>query len=142
MGHFTPVDAMNSSNFLREVVLSDWSSTLHFLMPVAGFGYNGQPVTPPGFDQEYGLYLTIDAAHPPGTGLAGVSAGHTGCDNLLTLLRPTATYRNVTSGFRSQWGADLFANVRSIAGTAARRGTDAFQAIRAIICGGSVLNTS
>ena len=65
MDHFTPVDAMNSSNFLREVALSDGSSTLHFLMPVTGFEYNGQPVTPPGFDQEYGLYLTIDAAHPP-----------------------------------------------------------------------------
>lgn len=57
-------------------------------------------------------------------------------------LRPTATYRKVTGGFRSQWGADLFANVRSIIGTAARRGTDPFQAIRAIIRGRSVLSTS
>jgi len=56
-------------------------------------------------------------------------------------LRPTATYRKVTGAFRSQWGADLFANVRSVVGTAARRGTDAFQAIRTIICGGSVLST-
>jgi hypothetical protein len=28
-------------------------------------------------------------------------------------LRPTATYRKVTGGFRSNWGADLFAGVRS-----------------------------
>jgi transposase len=56
-------------------------------------------------------------------------------------LRPTATYRKVTGGFRSQWGADLFANVRSVVGTAARHGTDAFQAIREIVCGGSVLRT-
>ena len=38
-------------------------------------------------------------------------------------LRPTATYRKVTGGFRSNWGADLFAAVRSVVGTAARRGT-------------------
>ena len=41
-------------------------------------------------------------------------------------LRPTATYRKVTGGFRSNWGADLFANVRSVVGTAARHGIDAY----------------
>lgn len=45
-------------------------------------------------------------------------------------LRPTATYRKVTGGFRSDWGADLFAAVRSVVGTAARRGIDAYPAIR------------
>jgi transposase len=45
-------------------------------------------------------------------------------------LRPTATYRKVTGGFRSDWGADLFAAVRSVIGTAKRRGVDAYQAIR------------
>lgn len=54
-------------------------------------------------------------------------------------LRPTATYRKVTGGFRSKWGADLFAGVRSVIGTAARRGTDAYQAILAVLRGGSVL---
>ena len=48
-------------------------------------------------------------------------------------LRPTATYRKVTGGFRSKWGADLFAGVRSIVGTAARQGIDAYQAIRAVL---------
>ena len=43
-------------------------------------------------------------------------------------LRPTATYRKVTGGFRSNWGAELFAAVRSVVSTAARRGTDAYQA--------------
>ena len=38
-------------------------------------------------------------------------------------LRPTATYRKVTGGFRSKWGADLFAAVRSVIGTAKRRGS-------------------
>jgi transposase len=53
-------------------------------------------------------------------------------------LRPTATYRKVTCGFRSGWGADLFATVRSIIGTAARRGQDAYQAIRDVLDGTSV----
>ena len=54
-------------------------------------------------------------------------------------LRPTATYRKVTGGFRSTWGADLYAGLRSVIGTAARRGIDAFQAIRATLQGQSVL---
>lgn len=54
-------------------------------------------------------------------------------------LRPTATYRKVTGGFRSNWGADLFADIKSVVGTAARRGIDAYQAILAILRGGSVL---
>ena len=54
-------------------------------------------------------------------------------------LRPTATYRKVTGGFRSHWGADLFAAVRSVIGTAARRGIDAYQAIRDTLCGQSAL---
>jgi transposase len=54
-------------------------------------------------------------------------------------LRPTATYRKVTGGFRSNWGAALFAGVRSVIGTAARSGTDAYQAIKAVLRAGSVL---
>lgn len=54
-------------------------------------------------------------------------------------LRPTATYRKVTGGFRSDWGADLFAAVRSVIGTAARRGTDAYAAILNTLRGQSVL---
>jgi transposase len=54
-------------------------------------------------------------------------------------LRPTATYRKVTGGFRSDWGADLFAAVRSVIGTAARRGIDAYQAIRETLRGQSTL---
>jgi transposase len=53
-------------------------------------------------------------------------------------LRPTATYRKVTGGFRSDWGADLFAGVRSVVGTAARKGIGAYQAIHATLRGGVV----
>jgi transposase len=54
-------------------------------------------------------------------------------------LRHTATYRKVTGGFRFKWGADLYAAVRSVIGSAARRGIDASQAIRTVLRGSSVL---
>jgi transposase len=54
-------------------------------------------------------------------------------------LRPTATYRKVTGGFRSAWGTDLHAALRSVIGTAARRGIGAYQAIRTTLQGQSVL---
>lgn len=50
-------------------------------------------------------------------------------------LRPTATYRKVTGGFRSSWGAEFFANVRSVVGTAARHGIDAYAAIKSAVNG-------
>ena len=61
-----------------------------------------------------------------------VSADNNGSEREL---RPTATYRKVTGGFRSTWGADLFAGVRSVIGTAARRGRDAYQAIQQTLRG-------
>lgn len=48
-------------------------------------------------------------------------------------LRPTATCRKVTGGFRSNWGAKLFAGIRSIVGTAARQGLNPFDAIRSTL---------
>ena len=54
-------------------------------------------------------------------------------------LRPTATYRKVTGGFRSEWGADFYAGIRSVIGTAKRHGMDAYQAIKATLCGQTIL---
>jgi transposase len=54
-------------------------------------------------------------------------------------LRPMAVYRKVTGGFRSAWGPDLCAAVKSVVGTAARRGTDAYHAIHAVLSGRTVL---
>jgi len=54
-------------------------------------------------------------------------------------LRPTATYRKVTGGFRSGWGADFYAGFRSVIGTAKRHGMDAYQAITATLRGQTVL---
>jgi transposase len=39
-------------------------------------------------------------------------------------------FRKVTNGFRSDWGRDLFAAVRSIVNTGKRQGLSAFQAIQ------------
>jgi hypothetical protein len=55
------------------------------------------------------------------------------------LMRLKATYRKVTDGFRSNWGADLFAAVRSVVGMAAQQGRDAYQPIRAVLDGETVV---
>ncbi|MBD2463062.1 IS66 family transposase [Oscillatoria sp. FACHB-1407] len=44
-------------------------------------------------------------------------------------LRWSVVFRKVTNGFRSDWGADLFAQVRSLINTAKRQGISAFDAI-------------
>jgi transposase len=45
-------------------------------------------------------------------------------------LRPCAVYRKITNGFRSEWGARLYADIRSVVETAPRRGLRAIDAIR------------
>jgi len=44
-------------------------------------------------------------------------------------LRPSVIFRKLTNGFRSEWGADLFASMRSLLDTAKRQGIGAFEAI-------------
>ena len=45
-------------------------------------------------------------------------------------IRMSTVFRKVTNGFRSQWGRDLFAAVRSIVNTGKRHGLSAYQAIQ------------
>jgi len=45
-------------------------------------------------------------------------------------LRPSVTYRKVTNGFRAQWGADLFAGIRSVIDTGRRHALSPFAAIQ------------
>jgi len=45
-------------------------------------------------------------------------------------LRPCAVYRKITNGFRSEWGAALYADIRSVVETARRRAVRAIDAIR------------
>jgi len=45
-------------------------------------------------------------------------------------IRMSTVFRKVTTGFRSQWGRDLFAAVRSVVNTGKRHGLSAYQAIQ------------
>jgi transposase len=45
-------------------------------------------------------------------------------------IRMSTVFRKVTNGFRSDWGRDLFAAVRSVVNTGKRHGLAAFQAIQ------------
>ena len=50
-------------------------------------------------------------------------------------LRPCAIYRKVTNGFRAEWAAAHYADVRSVIETARRPGVRAIQAIRLTLAG-------
>jgi len=54
-------------------------------------------------------------------------------------LRPSVVFRKVTNGFRSAWGADLFAGVRSVIDTGRHQDLTPLQAIQAALEGQSVL---
>ena len=45
-------------------------------------------------------------------------------------LRPCVTFRKITNGFRTPWGAELYADIRSVIETGRRRAIGALQAIR------------
>ena len=53
-------------------------------------------------------------------------------------LRPCAVYRKITNGFRSEWGAKLYADIRSVVETARRRGLRAIDAIRLTLAGSPI----
>jgi transposase len=50
-------------------------------------------------------------------------------------LRPSAVYRKITNGFRSQWGAAFYADLRSVIETGRRRSVRALDAIRLTLQG-------
>jgi transposase len=54
-------------------------------------------------------------------------------------LRPSVIFRKVTNGFRSQWGAALYADICSIVATGLLRGRTALAAIRDALAGRSIL---
>ena len=57
-------------------------------------------------------------------------------------LRPCAIYRKITNGFRSQWGAALYADIRSVVETARRRSIRAIDAIRLTLEGTPIPNAA
>jgi transposase len=50
-------------------------------------------------------------------------------------LRPCVTYRKITNGFRSQWGAIQYADIRSAIETARRKSINPLKAIQNILAG-------
>jgi transposase len=50
-------------------------------------------------------------------------------------LRPCAVFRKITNGFRTEWGAKLYADIRSVLETARRRAIGALDAIRLTLAG-------
>jgi transposase len=65
------------------------------------------------------LFLLLDDATIPPTNNTSEQA-----------IRMSTVFRKVTNGFRSDWGRDLFAAVRSVVNTGKRQGLSAFQAIQ------------
>ncbi|MCH8240243.1 MAG: transposase, partial [Proteobacteria bacterium] len=55
------------------------------------------------------------------------------------LLRPSVIFRKVTGGFRSVWGAQVYADICSVIATGALNGLNALDAIRACLKGRSVI---
>jgi transposase len=53
-------------------------------------------------------------------------------------LRPCVTFRKITNGFRTEWGAKLYADIRSVIETGRRRGIGALDAIRLTLAGKSL----
>jgi transposase len=53
-------------------------------------------------------------------------------------LRPCVIYRKVTNGFRSEWGAHLYADIRSVLETARRRAVGGLDAIRLTLQGAAL----
>jgi transposase len=56
-------------------------------------------------------------------------------------IRPSTIFRKVTNGFRSVWGRDLYAGVRSTLNTARRHGQSSFQAISQTLAGQPLFDT-
>src|SRR6266550_4352401 len=65
------------------------------------------------------LFLFLDDATVPPTNNSSEQA-----------IRMSTVFRKVTNGFRSDWGRDLFAAVRSVVNTGKRQGLSAYQAIQ------------
>jgi transposase len=55
-------------------------------------------------------------------------------------LRPCVTFRKITNGFRTPWGAKLYADIRSVIETGRRRSIGALDAIRLTLAGNPLQN--
>ncbi len=68
-----------------------------------------------------------------------LEATNNGSERALT---PCAVYRKITNGFRQEWGARLYADIRSVFETARRRSVRAIEAIQRTLKGGPIQATA
>ncbi len=73
-------------------------------------------------DLQENLFIFLDDPEVPTTNNSSEQA-----------LRWSVIFRKITNGFRSDWGKDLFAAVRSIVNTGRRQGMSAFESILAAL---------
>lgn len=76
---------------------------------------------------EDNLFLFLEDASIPSTNNSSEQA-----------IRMSTLFRKVTNGFRSDWGKDLFAAVRSVVNTGKRQGLSALQSIQTAFSGRSL----
>ena len=57
-------------------------------------------------------------------------------------LRPCVVFRKITNGFRTAWGARLYADIRSVVETGRRRAIGALDAIRLTLAGASLAQST
>ena len=57
-------------------------------------------------------------------------------------LRPCVIFRKITNGFRTEWGARLYADIRSVIETARRRSIGALEAIRLTLADAPLTNST
>jgi len=57
-------------------------------------------------------------------------------------LRPCVVFRKITNGFRTEWGAKLYADIRSVIETARRRSIGALEAIRLALAGAPLADST
>jgi transposase len=65
-----------------------------------------------------------------------VPATNNACERAL---RPSVIFRKVTNGFRSNWGGQAYAALRSVVGTGNLNGMTPFRAIKAALSGENLL---
>jgi hypothetical protein len=131
---FTPVDTLDAGTYLYSLSrfggpLNRWIAsgyeevTQTWVMPVTGLENKGQPIAPPGFAKNYGLYLTIEATgirqdnpvfdfyntlkvslwadpqNDAGTPHAAVNGGMTFPHNANDIVLATGTLQSATASF-------------------------------------------
>jgi transposase len=104
-----------------EAKLNKRLDSLMKLKPTHAAGYNLQKIV-----KKIRGHLFVFVTHRE------ITATNNGSERAI---RPCAVYRKITNGFRSEWGAELYADIRSVVETGRRRTVRAIDAIRLTLQG-------